>query len=54
MSIEVNPYTAFVTCPVLVASVGGSAKKARYERLCPSSKKRRLGSSLTRGLTPES
>ena len=29
MSIEVKPYTAFVTCPVVVARVSGRAKNAR-------------------------
>src|SRR5437879_4393726 len=36
MSIEVNPYTAFVTWPVEVASVSGSAKNARSHGPCPS------------------
>ncbi len=29
INIDVNPYTAFVTVPLLVARVSGSAKKAR-------------------------
>jgi hypothetical protein len=33
INIEVNPYTAFVTVPELVARVWGRAKKARYARL---------------------
>jgi hypothetical protein len=43
ISIEVNPYTAFVTVPELVARVGGRAKNARYAREWPSSRKRRRG-----------
>jgi hypothetical protein len=37
MSIEVNPYTALVTCPDAVAMSVGSAKNARYVREFPSS-----------------
>ena len=33
INIDVNPYTAFVTVPELVARVCGSAKNARYARL---------------------
>jgi hypothetical protein len=43
MSIEVKPYTAFVTCPVVVASVLGRAKNARYAREWPSRMKSRRG-----------
>ena len=43
MSIDVNPYTALVIWPVLVASVAGSAKNARYASECPSNKKMRFG-----------
>ncbi len=43
MSIEVNPYTAFVTWPVVVASVLGRAKNARYAREWPSRMKSRRG-----------
>src|SRR5260221_8827702 len=39
MSIDVNPYTAFVTWPVFVASSGGNAKNARYASEWPSSKR---------------
>ena len=45
ISMDVNPYTAFVIWPVLVASVAGSAKNARYASECPSSRKIRLGPS---------
>src|SRR5205814_5506543 len=47
MSIEVNPYTALVSCPLLVARSGGRAKNARKERLCPSRRKSRLGRSTS-------
>jgi hypothetical protein len=36
MSIEVNPNTAFVTCPDAVAMSVGNAKKARYVSELPS------------------
>jgi hypothetical protein len=51
ISIDVKPYTAFVICPVVVARLCGSAKKARYERLWPSRRKRRFGGSVARGVT---
>jgi hypothetical protein len=44
MSIDVNPYTAFVGWPVEVEKFStGSAKKARYASECPSSSRRRCG-----------
>src|SRR5438034_5861183 len=50
MSIDVNPYTALVICPLVVASEVGRAKKARKERLCPSRRKIRLGRSASSGM----
>jgi uncharacterized protein len=48
MSMEVNPYTAFVGCPVVVEKFStGSAKNARYARECPSSSSRRGVESFT-------
>jgi hypothetical protein len=47
MSIEVNPYTAFVTCPVFVEKFSlGSAKKARYAIEWPSISSRRGASEV--------
>ena len=51
ISIEVNPYTALVTCPEVVANDVGRAKNARYERLWPSRRNSRLGGSAARGVT---
>src|SRR5437773_1682049 len=50
MSIDVNPYTALVICPLVVASEVGRAKKARKERLCPSRRKIRLRRSASSGM----
>src|SRR5918994_7088666 len=36
MNIDVNPNTAFVTCPLAVAMSAGSAKNARYVSELPS------------------
>jgi hypothetical protein len=41
ISIEVNPNTAFVVCPVVVEKFsGGRAWNARYAEECPSSSSR--------------
>jgi hypothetical protein len=42
ISIEVNPYTAFVGCPVVVEKFStGCEKNARYASECPSSNSNR-------------
>ena len=50
MSIDVNPYTALVTWPLVVASDAGRAKNARYDRLCPSRRKIRFGARASVGI----
>jgi hypothetical protein len=44
--MEVNPYTAFVGCPLVVRkSASARAKKARYARECPS-RRRTVGAAV--------
>ena len=47
MSIDVNPNTAFVTCPEAVAMSVGSAKNARYVSELPSMRRRGFATSAT-------